>query len=277
MDIFEEIVSLKGKNRACALATIVQATGSTPQCAGAKMLIRDDGSTVGTLGGGCIEENIRLLALLAIVDRSTKTVPFDLTESESGLVCGGQIIVFVEPVLPDPHLIIIGAGHVGKALATAARFSGFRITVIDDRRIYAANVSDANEIIVNDLSDPLRNVAVGFDTGIVVATRGHVNDLVSLKAALRTPASYIGLVGSRRKREVIFSSLIDAGFSKEDAERVIVPVGIPIGSVTPEEIAISIMAQVISFRRNYGTNICNPPRSRAVETDGALQVAPSAR
>src|SRR5512143_1007965 len=121
MDIYEELTTPKKENRACALATIVQAIGSSPQRAGAKMLVRDDGTISGTLGGGCIEEQVRQLALLALQDRTTRTVPFDLTETESGLVCGGQIVIFIEPVFPDPHLVIIGAGHVGKALASVAR------------------------------------------------------------------------------------------------------------------------------------------------------------
>lgn len=280
MDIYEELTTLKKENRACALATIVQAIGSSPQRAGAKMLVRDDGTISGTLGGGCIEEQVRQLALLALQDRTTRTVPFDLTETESGLVCGGQIVIFIEPVFPDPHLVIIGAGHVGKALASVARFSGYRTTVIDDREEYAstAHIPDASEVIINDFADPLRGVVVGRDTNVVIATRGHTNDLDALRAVLQTPAGYIGLVGSRRKKAILFGTLLGAGFPREEIERVIIPVGLPIGSVTPEEIAISIMAQIIENRRRHETrNRGNSSCGRVVETDGTAEAAPPAR
>ncbi len=279
MDVYDEIVSLKRGNRAGALATIVQATGSTPQKAGAKMLVRDDGSIAGTLGGGCIEEKVRQLALLTMEDRETRIVPFDLTETESGLVCGGNLVVFVEPVVPALHLVILGAGHVGVAVAKAARFTGYRTTVIDDREEYAnpALLPDVDEVLVNDFSDPLRGVRVWSETGIVIATRGHAHDLDAVKAALLTPAGYIGLVGSRRKRGVITSALIDAGFSKDDIGRIIVPVGIPIGSETPEEIAISIMAQIIEYRRNHAENFGDPLGGRTIAADGEAKAAPPAR
>ena len=278
MDIYEELATIKKAGRACALATIVQAVGSSPQRAGAKMLVRDDGSISGTLGGGCIEERVRQLALLALEDASTRTVPFDLTETESGLICGGQIVIFIEPVFPDPRIIVIGAGHVGKALATVARFSGFRATVIDDREEYAnpGNIPDA-EVIVNPFGDPLRGVTIDGGTGVVIATRGHTHDLDALKTVLRTPAGYIGLVGSRRKKAVLSGTLLDAGFSRHDVERVIVPAGLPIGSVTPEEIAISIMAQIIGIRRRHDINRGNSSCGRIVEADGAAEAAPPAR
>ncbi len=280
MDIYEELTALKKENRACALATIVQAAGSSPQRAGAKMLVRDDGTISGTLGGGCIEEQVRQLALLALQDKLTRTVPFDLTETESGLVCGGQIVIFIEPVFPDPCLVIIGAGHVGKALASVARFSGYRTTIIDDREEFAspANIPGIGEVIINDFTDPLHGVVIGRDTNVVIATRGHTHDLDALKAVLRTPAGYIGLVGSRRKKAILFGTLLEMGFPREEIERVIIPVGLPIGSVTPEEIAISIMAQIIENRRRHETrNRGNPSCGRVVEKDGTAEAAPSAR
>jgi xanthine dehydrogenase accessory factor len=279
MDVYDEIMDLKRGNRAGALATIVQATGSTPQKAGAKMLVRDDGSIAGTMGGGCIEEKVRRLALLSMDDRETRIVPFDLTETESGLVCGGNLVVFIEPVVPALHLVILGAGHVGAAVAKAARFVGYRTTVIDDRKEYANRdvLPDADEVLVNDFTNPLRGVRVWNETGIVIATRGHANDLDALKAALLTPAGYIGLVGSRRKRSVVSGALVDAGFSNDDIGRIIVPVGIPIGSETPEEIAISIMAQVIEYRRNHAEKCGDSPGCGTIAADGEGKAAAPAR
>jgi len=278
-EIYGEILILRRENRAGALATIVQANGSTPRKAGAKMLVREDGSTVGTLGGGCIEEKIRNLALLAMEDEETRIVPFDLSGAEGGLVCGGDLVVFVEPLLPPFQLVIIGAGHVGSALTRAARLAGYRTTVIDDRKEFAnpESLPDAEEILVNDFSDPLQGVRVRGNTGIVIATRGHTHDLEAAKASLKTRAGYIGLVGSRRKRAVIASALAEAGFPGNEIGRIIVPVGIPIGSETPEEIAISIIAQIIAYRRNHVDSLGDPPCSRTIAKDGKGKTAPPAR
>ncbi len=280
MDIYEEILQLKKEGRSSAVATIVQCLGSSPQKEGAKMLVRDDGSVMGTLGGGCVEAAVIQTSLMAIRDGKARTVPFELTERHGGLVCGGKILVYVEPQCPEPHLVILGAGHVGKTLSKVARFSGFRVTVVDDRPEYANRdyIPEAHEIIVNDFETVFLRVGVDAKGYIVVATRGHNHDLAALKAALRTKAQYIGLLGSKRKKAVLFRSLEDAGFSQNDIRRVIVPVGLPIGSVTPEEIAISIMAQIIQHRReNVPIRLGTAPCSRLVEEDGPAQTTPPAR
>jgi len=153
--------------------------------------------------------------------------------------------------VPEPRLIILGAGHLGKSLSAAAKFAGFRVIVADDREEYAnrENLPDADEILVNDFENVFSRIPVDRNTWVVIATRGHDNDFVSLKGALRTEACYIGLLGSRRKRALLLNNLEKEGFSKIDIERVVTPVGLPIGSVSPEEIAISIMAQIIQQRR----------------------------
>jgi xanthine dehydrogenase accessory factor len=169
---------------------------------------------------------------------------------------------------------------VGKALAKAARFSGFRVTVCDDRPEHAnrENIPDAHEIVVHDFADIFTRVVIPENTYIVVATRGHNHDLEAVKASLRTKARYIGLLGSRRKKALLFRALDEAGFTPEEVGRVHVPVGLPIHSVTPEEIAISIMAQVIQKRREHAASgISRPSCSRLGEEDGADKTAPSAR
>ena len=215
------------------------------------MLVRDDGSTVGTLGGGCLEAEVIQASLMAIKNNSPQTIPFQLTEKYGGLMCGGKVLVYIEPVVPDPNLVILGAGHVGKALSTVARLTGFRVTVVDDREEYAnrENIPDAHDILVNDFESIFSKVNIDGNAYLVVATRGHNHDLGALKAALRTEAGYIGLLGSKRKKALLFDTLRKDGFSQEDVNRVITPVGISIGSVTPEEIAVSIMAQIIRHRR----------------------------
>jgi xanthine dehydrogenase accessory factor len=271
MDLYEEIVRLKKLGRPSALATIVECKGSSPQKQGAKMLVREDGSTLGTLGGGCVEADVVRYGLRAMRDRRPRTLPFELIEEEGGLVCGGTILVYLEPVLPEPHLMILGAGHVGKMLAKLAGFTGFRVTVIDDREEYAnrKNIPEATDLLVRDFERPFEGLMVEKDTFIVVATRGHNHDLDALKAALETPAAYVGLLGSRRKRSLLFKALAEAGFSREDLERVIIPVGLEIGSTTPEEIAVSIMAQIIEKRRAHAAKSnCAASCGRIVQENG---------
>ncbi len=250
MDIYEEILKLRSEGRTSSLAIIVQCNGSTPQKVGAKMLVKDDGSIIGTIGGGSLEAEVIKSALIVIQDGIPRTVPFELTENHGYLVCGGTVLVYIEPVMAAPHLIILGAGHVGKALATIGKFLGFKVTVVDDREEYAnkANIPHADDLVIVDFHNVFSKVAVEKSTYIVIATRGHNHDFDALRAALHTDAEYIGLLGSKRKKSLVLKTLETEGFSQLDIERVTIPVGLPIGSVTPEEIAISIMAQIIQIR-----------------------------
>ncbi|MBS1192638.1 MAG: dehydrogenase molybdenum cofactor insertion protein, partial [Nitrospirae bacterium] len=214
MDIYEEIVRLKKLGRISALATIVDSRGSSPQKQGAKMLVRDDGTIMGTLGGGCIEADVAAYARMAMQDGQPRTVPFELTEKEGGLVCGGTLTVYIEPVFADPRMVVLGAGHVGKALAKLARFAGFQVTVADDRAQFANrdNIPDAHELVVSEFPDVFSSIPVNRGTYLVVATRGHNHDFEAVQAALRTNAGYIGLLGSRRKKGILINTLKAAGF-----------------------------------------------------------------
>ncbi len=276
MELFEELVRLRKDGRASCLATIVQCIGSSPQKEGAKMLVRDDGSVIGSLGGGCLEAEVIQHALMSMKNGTPLTVPFELTERHGGLVCGGKVLVYIEPVIPEPHLVILGAGHVGKALAFVAHFSGFRVTVVDDREEYAnkENIPDADQVIVHDFGSVFERVPADQTSYIVIATRGHNHDLDALRAALRTRARYLGLLGSRRKRALLFKTLAEEGFSEEDIQRIIIPVGLAIGSVTPDEIAVSIMAQIIQKRReNAASGISRSSCSRIGKEDGTAEAA----
>jgi xanthine dehydrogenase accessory factor len=280
MQIYEEALRLNRLGRTSAIATIVECRGSSPQKQGAKMLVRDDGSVMGTLGGGCLEADVVQAALMAMQDGGPMTLPFELTEREGGLVCGGTVLVYIEPVLLDPHLVILGAGHVGKTLSRLARFTGFRVTVVDDREEYAnrENIPEATDVVVNDFTRAFDQVPVEKNTFIVVATRGHNHDLDAVKAALGTAAHYVGLLGSRRKKALLLRALEESGFSRDALERVVIPVGLPIGSVTPEEIAVSIMAQIIAKRREDGSSrLGRAACSRLVQQDGEDQTAAPAR
>ncbi len=280
MQIYEEALRLKRLGRTSAIATIVECRGSSPQKQGAKMLVRDDGSLLGTLGGGCLEADVVQAALMAMKDGEPATMPVALTEREGGLVCGGTVLVYIEPLMLEPNLVILGAGHVGKTLAKLARFTGFRVTVVDDRQEYAnqENIPDAHELMVTEFDRAFAAVPVGSGTFVVVATRGHNHDLDAVKAALRTSAGYIGLLGSRRKKALLYQALEQSGFSQEAISRVIIPVGMEIGSVTPEEISVSIMAQIVQKRRANGVSR-NSARScsRLINEDGDRKAASAAR
>jgi xanthine dehydrogenase accessory factor len=280
LQIYEEVLRLKRQGRTSAIATIVECKGSSPQKQGAKMLVRDDGSLLGTLGGGCLEADVRQAALMAMKDGQPVTLPFELTEREGGLVCGGTVLVYIEPVLLEPLLIILGAGHVGRALTKLARFTGFRVSVIDDREEYANrdNIPDATDLFVRDFEKAFDGTDVGKDVFIVVATRGHNHDLDAVRAALKTAAGYVGLLGSRRKKALLFKALQEGGFDQKDIDRVIIPVGMDIGSTTPEEISVSIMAQIIERRKKHGMpRIGRASCSRLLHEDGTAETTPSPR
>ncbi|HEY6000044.1 MAG TPA: XdhC/CoxI family protein [bacterium] len=253
-DIFEEIVRLRRDGTPVALATLVQCQGSTPQKPGAKLLVPEEGPLVGTLGGGCLEADVVRSARAALLDGVPRTISFDLSEGVGSLVCGGAVTVFVEPLAPRPRLIVLGAGHVGRALAQAARFAGFRVTIVDDRPEYAspARVPDAHEVVCGGFAESVEKLGVDRGAFILVATRGHQHDFTAVRAALRTPARYVGLVGSRTKKELLLRHLLEEGFEPEQCARVATPAGVAIGSVTPEEIAVSIVAQLIRIRRGHG-------------------------
>lgn len=250
MDIYETIVRLRTQRQSAAMATIVQTVGSCPQKVGAKLLVCEDGTCIGTLGGGAMEAQLIAAAKQVIDTDMPRTVPIILNEQHGEHVCGGKLEVFIEPLLPPLHLVIVGAGHVGKALAQAAKLHGWRITVIDDRADFAnpQHLPTADHWEVARSDNWLDGIAVDARTGILIATRTHARDFNVAMAALRTPAFYIGMIGSQRKRAVLHQKLLAAGFDQADSERIVSPAGLSIGAVTPAEIAVSIVAQLITLR-----------------------------
>jgi xanthine dehydrogenase accessory factor len=273
--IYEEMIALHKSGISSALATVVESAGSSPRKAGAKMLVHGDGSTLGTIGGGKVELETIEAALAAIRSGLPRTVSFSLTE-EYGHVCGGRLLIYIDPVCLKPHLLIIGAGHVGKALSAAAKFAGFRISVADDRSEYAhiSQVPDADDIFVGDPAGALARFTVDPDTFIVIATTGFEKDFAAVREALKTDACYIGLIGSRRKREVLAQTLTSEGYPPDTIERLKIPVGLDIGAETPSEIAVSIVAQLIESRRKHAAErVSDSPGRRAVEADGPLKTA----
>ena len=244
---------------AAALVTVVRANGSTPQRAGAKMLVFADGRTVGTIGGGCYENDAFWKAREAITTGRGTLLHYDLNDDfaqENGLVCGGQMDVHVDPLAPAPHLYIIGAGHVGWQVAQLAHTAGFRTHVIDDREKFAnrERFPDADEVIVEPIGDWLHQAVLPPTAYAVIVTRGHQADLEAMRSLAARDLAYLGLIGSRAKVVRISQALVADGLPAECLERVHAPIGLDIGAVTPAEIAISIVAELVAVRRGVDTS-----------------------
>ncbi len=254
-DLYKEIVELRSKGLRAALATIIVTKGATPRKDSSKMLVYEDGSRSGTIGGGFTESEVCREALIALTTGKPKLLSFDLTgidHEESALVCGGFMQVYVEPVLPDPTLFILGAGFVSKAVAEAIKPIGFRIAVIDDRIEYAnpGKFPNADVFYVDRWEEVLKKLPITDSSYLFIATRGHALDLICLRFALHSPARYIGMLGSPRKVQSLFELLEKEGVNPAQFKRVCVPAGIDIGAETAEEIAASIAAELITVRKN---------------------------
>jgi xanthine dehydrogenase accessory factor len=254
VDIYEEIVALRQQGRRGAIATIVNVRGSIPSFETAKMLIRDDGSIVGTIGGGCVEADVWQAAREVMESEKPRTLTFNLNQNpkfDTGLVCGGTLDIFIEPVLPPAQLYIFGAGHVAQSLYRTAQIAGFEICVVDDRESYAnrERFPLAKEVIAEDFEQAMATLTPNETSYVVIVTRGHRDDMRVLRWAVQTRARYVGMIGSKRKTITIFRELAKEGTPEQLFERVHAPVGLDIGAITPEEIAISITAELIAARR----------------------------
>jgi xanthine dehydrogenase accessory factor len=346
-EIFQEILSILQKKQPCVLCTVVRTKGSTPQKAGAKLLIREEGSSLGTLGGGCVEGDMWYLATQILTEKGKPVFrEYQLNEEmagRGGLVCGGTMYIFIDPIFTQeyfqpfaenivgalngekplsiatlikttgeklslgakliisedgstqgslgetnldqeaiaigkklaafgdkqfhqtsdgsqiyvegfttpPTLILVGGGHVNKAVSNLANTLGFRIIVVDDRSEFANKdrFPEAEKVIIADYGRGLNELRINSNSYIVVATRGHKYDDVALTSAIRTPARFVGLLGSRRKSILIYKNLLSNNVPLEQIQEVHAPIGLNIGALTPEELAVSIMAEITMVRR----------------------------
>jgi xanthine dehydrogenase accessory factor len=219
------------------------------------MLVRDDGSIVGTIGGGCVEADVWQAAREVMESEKPRTLSFDLNQDpkyDTGLVCGGTLEVFIEPILPPALLYILGAGHVAVNLCKVAANAGFDLVVTDDRTSYATKerFPAAREVHALDFDEAMQKLEPNEASYIVIVTRGHRDDMRILRWAVRTRARYVGMIGSRRKVIEIFKTLQKEGVPAHLFDRVHAPIGIDIGAVTPEEIAVAITAELIAVRRH---------------------------
>lgn len=252
--MFEEIVRLRRQGQKCALATIVQVNGSIPSYESAKLLVREDGSMLGTIGGGCVEAEVWNAAREVIATEKPKHMTFSLGQDaayDEGLICGGQLNVFIEAVVPQPRAIIFGAGHVSKSLAKVSQLAGFAVTVVDDREQFAnrERFPEAEEIHADEYESVFPQLDVTPNSYLIIVTRGHRDDMRVLRWAITTEARYIAMIGSKRKTISIIREFEKEGVPRELFERIHAPMGLEIGAVTPEEIAISVAAEMIATRR----------------------------
>jgi xanthine dehydrogenase accessory factor len=255
MDLFDEIIRLRKLGQKCALCTIVQVRGSIPSYESAKLLVREDGSMLGTIGGGCVEAEVWNAAREVIDTEKPRHLTFSLGQDaayDNGLICGGQLNVFVEPVIPQPRALIFGAGHVSKSLSKAASMAGFATVVVDDREQFAnrERFPEADEVFAAEYEELFPKLEVNANSYIVIVTRGHRDDMRVLRWAVTTPARYIAMIGSKRKTIAVVKELEKEGFRREQFEKVFAPMGLEIGAITPEEIAISVVAEMIAVRRS---------------------------
>lgn len=255
MDLFEEVVRLRRLGQKCALATIVEAHGSIPSYETAKLLVREDGSIAGTVGGGRVEAEVWNAAREAIVTEKPKRLSFDLAQNaayDNGLICGGQLEILVEPILPQPRAFLFGAGHISRSLSKIANLAGFATVVVDDRESFAnrERFPEADEVFAGEYEEIFPKLGVNETGYIVIATRGHRDDMRVLRWAVGTPARYIAMVGSKRKVIALVEELEKEGVPPQAFERVFAPMGLEIAAVTPEEIAVSVVAEMIAVRRN---------------------------
>jgi xanthine dehydrogenase accessory factor len=254
ISIYRALSDLEAKNESAALCTVVKSEGSTPRHVGSKMLVYPDGHFIGTVGGGDLEHRVLDEAWMALGDGQPRHLHYNMSDPSRGDVgvCGGQVEVFVEPILPAPMVIVIGVGHVGKAVAHLAKWLGFRVAVSDDRAEFcnAEAVPDADAYHPVTMDKLTEHIKVTHQTFLVLTTRGSGVDAAGLGPLLETEAGYIGVIGSRRRWLETVKALKQQGVSAEKIERVHSPIGLELQAETPEEIAVSIMAEILMIRNN---------------------------
>jgi xanthine dehydrogenase accessory factor len=274
-DVFEAALQATQTGERAALVTVISTEGSTPQKAGAKMVVYADGRIVGTIGGGCVEAEMTWRARQAIDERRSQVASYELTADqagEDGLICGGRMEVFIEPIEGTPTLCLFGAGHVAQPLARMAKAAGFRVEVTDDRVKFANRdrFPEADRVIVDDVASAAGQMTLGPNTYAIVVTRGHRGDEEALFACLGKGLRFLGLLASRPKFVHIAAALEERGVSTGELATIHSPLGLQLGAVTPEEIAVSVLAEMIAVRR--GVDAAGV-RSLKMELPGRLKAA----
>ena len=252
MGIYQQVAAAEVEGEALALCIVIGSQGSTPRHGGSKMLVYPDGHITGTIGGGEVEARVINEALLALNDGQSRHLQYAMVDPARGDVgvCGGTLEVYVEPILPRPEVMVVGGGHVGKAVAHLAHWLGFRVIVSDDRPEFCTPEAnpDADAFFAGSMIELANAMKITSQTYIVLTTRGTVVDVPGLPGLLSSSAAYIGVIGSRRRWSITCQGLMKAGVREEALNRVHAPVGLELHAETPEEIAVSIMAEIILLR-----------------------------
>jgi xanthine dehydrogenase accessory factor len=250
--VFAELEEAHERGESVALVTILETRGSTPQKAGAKMVVGRDGRLRGTVGGGCVESDILWRAQRVIEKRSPEVASYDFNadEDENGLICGGSMKVFIEPIIPPPRVYVIGAGHVAQPVSQVAKVAGFEVVVLDDRVKYATpeRFPEADVVRAGPIPELAEEFQYGDNAFVVIVTRGHKEDEEALRTFIGKETAYLGLIGSVTKIEKIVKRLEREGVSPERLSRVHSPIGLDLGGSTPGEIAVSIVAELLAVR-----------------------------
>lgn len=254
-EILKEALERISEGETIALATIVETKGSTPREVGAKMVVGKNGLIAGTIGGGITEAKVIEEVKQALKEGKGKLITYHLTREQAaldeGAICGGEMKVFIDVLQPKEEVLIFGAGHVAVCVSRLAKMVGFKVTVIDSRKEFANQdrFPEADEIIAEDTEKALSHLDIAPSTYIIVVTRGHLKDEEVLGSVVRSNAAYIGMIGSRKKNTAVFQHLEEQGILAQELKKVHAPIGMDIGAQTPEEIAVSIMAEIIQVRR----------------------------
>jgi xanthine dehydrogenase accessory factor len=264
-DVVQALLELLTSRQRGALATVVRTSGSTPQQPGARLLLREDRSTLGTVGGGAIERVVLEALEQALSGSEPELLIRDLAH-DLGMCCGGRMEIFVEPIRPVPRLWLVGAGHVGKATARLAGSVGFEVHVIDEREeLNTIERFPDCQLVLGDPREELAKLTLGDDDWVLIMTHDHQLDEAALAATAGKNARYVGLVGSKRKVFRLLERVRAKHNGDFPLERVFAPVGLDIGAVSPEEIAVSILAELVALRHGRPA-----PHLRAV-TDARLE------
>ena len=252
MSIYREMSDLVEKGERAAFCTIVQTSGSTPRHAGSKMVVYEDGRISGTVGGGEVEARVIQEALNSLNDGKTRLLRYEMVNPKEGDpgICGGTLSIYVEPHIGKPILLIIGGGHVGRAVAHLGKWLGFQIVISDDRPEYCTPESnpDADQFLVMPMEKIPTAMKVTPQTYVVLTTRGVAIDVAGIPEFLNTPAPYLGIIGSKRRWLTTRKKLVEAGLTEEQLKRIISPIGLELRAETPEEIAVSILAEILMLR-----------------------------
>jgi xanthine dehydrogenase accessory factor len=246
--LLQQIIAAVDGGESVVLATVVDTLDVAPSHAGTKMLVYADGRSSGSIGGGAVEARVTAEALEALTDRRGRLVRYDLRELG---MCGGEMTVYLEPQLPSPTVLVVGCGHIGHAVVELAHWLGFRVIAVDDRveLVTEERLPDADLLVPGPIDEALRGVRITEQTHVVLATRGTNVDLEALPLLLAGPARSIGVLGSRKRWRETRTELLARGASEQELDRVTAPIGLDLGALTPREIALAIMGEILALRR----------------------------